>query len=538
MKRLLSLCSALLIGSGAIGQNNATINNDNLNTTVEKLGSLFTDNGSAQKSGFTAKEGQPLVFASNLWYAGYDQNRKLRGALETFRTGQEMHISGTINTERAFAVSALTKVTSEEVLTHIDQYQEAGYEIPQGILNWPANGDTTIGEMWQMAPFIDLNENEVYEPELGEYPNIVGDECIYLIKNDGGSTFETPIGIEEHYMISLFEEGHGGSEFLGNTMLLNITLYHRGNEAIDTLHVGMFHDGDLGYPSDDYTATSEAANALLFFNGDNLDSENAGQEPGFGTSPPGLAIGSMFCNLWGSMFIQNGLGPLGYPKSAEETYFYLNGKWLDGTCQIQKGSGHIFSHEGGDINFTRFGFDGDIESETEWTESNADNPAGDRRGVMILQPKSFHPGDKISYTMAYHMARNFGTNIDNAQVALYEITQVETDLLEQFGDHPLLVASRNCETLEIDQQCAKTVGVNEQVNKAGFLLYPNPSEGLIHLQLNRAASQVVIYNTLGKAVEEFTNPSTSLTLELAAGQYFVQVQFTDGTVGNEKIIVQ
>ena len=38
-----------------------------------------------------------------------------------------------------------------------------------------------------LAPYVDVNFDGVYSPELGEYPNIDGDQAIFWVYNDKGN---------------------------------------------------------------------------------------------------------------------------------------------------------------------------------------------------------------------------------------------------------------------------------------------------------------------------------------------------------------
>jgi hypothetical protein len=79
---------------------------------------------------------------------------------------------------------AIWKVSKAEILDHQANVQNPGYAVPAAIANWPGNGDTSLGIAAQLAPFIDLNGNGLYEPSLGDYPDIRGDEAVYVITND------------------------------------------------------------------------------------------------------------------------------------------------------------------------------------------------------------------------------------------------------------------------------------------------------------------------------------------------------------------
>ncbi|NOR88099.1 MAG: T9SS type A sorting domain-containing protein, partial [Bacteroidales bacterium] len=68
---------------------------------------------------------------------------------------------------------------------HITEYDQPEYIIPEVIKNWPAGMMEYNGSMYEQADFVDLNQNNLYEPERGEYPKISGDQAILYIVNNG-----------------------------------------------------------------------------------------------------------------------------------------------------------------------------------------------------------------------------------------------------------------------------------------------------------------------------------------------------------------
>lgn len=80
---------------------------------------------------------------------------------------------------------------------------------------------------------------------------------------------------------------------------------------------------------------------------------------------------------------------------------------------------------------------------------------------------------------------------------------------------------------------AGTAGINEESAAATFSVYPNPSNGIININLNGAVNQtqISIYNSVGAAVYQ-VNPSSELVqIDLSAfsaGMYFVEVRSDKG----------
>ncbi len=87
-------------------------------------------------------------------------------------------------------------------------------------------------------------------------------------------------------------------------------------------------------------------------------------------------------------------------------------------------------------------------------------------------------------------------------------------------------------------------GIEEIKNSIGYFnVYPNPSNGIIHLNfsdIQGSVKQIIVYDVLGKKTKEIgTNGQLNETLEmqLAGGVYFIQV-FTNTGSATQKITVE
>lgn len=82
--------------------------------------------------------------------------------------------------------------------------------------------------------------------------------------------------------------------------------------------------------------------------------------------------------------------------------------------------------------------------------------------------------------------------------------------------------------------------VNLNVEKLSFKVYPNPSNGTIHIQLNNMKPQeLIVKNAMGESVKKYTASASqhSLQMDLSPGIYFIQVK-TQNKVSTQKVIIQ
>lgn len=71
-------------------------------------------------------------------------------------------------------------------------------------------------------------------------------------------------------------------------------------------------------------------------------------------------------------------------------------------------------------------------------------------------------------------------------------------------------------------------------------LYPNPSNGIFYLKgevLNHLQYELLVFDSYGKLVNQFSNPTSINLSEKAAGMYYVQLTTQDGNLIRKKIIL-
>ena len=207
----------------------ATLNLNNVRTRIEGTGgSMWMDRSNSialyevpkrindDDPRFTA------IFAGALWMGGQDVNGQIKLAAVTFRNDGNDFWPGPLNTT--------TAEVTPEVCSEYDQFfgvsraminefvaynvaKEAGtegtlfpdYVIPKAILDWPAHGDVSLGQDYNLAPYYDADGSGHYNPSTGgDYPKydllgeidcrqtrdirLFGDTTIWFVFNDKGNT--------------------------------------------------------------------------------------------------------------------------------------------------------------------------------------------------------------------------------------------------------------------------------------------------------------------------------------------------------------
>ena len=374
------------------------------------------------------------IFAHDLWIGGVDDGGVLRLAAQTYRQNGNDYWPGPVsdsiyhNDIYMDVWDRVWKINKSEV----DEYQtrfdtDPTYIIPDIIIYWPAHGDPTLGQAQNLAPFHDVNGNGVYEPYDGDYPDIKGDQAIYIIRNDVGDLHTESggekIGLEMHIMYYAYKCDNYPE--LDHTVFVKTTLYNRGKYNLNDTYIGTWTDMDLGYHLDDYVGCNVPLNLSYTYNGDTEDEVSAPNSgPGYGFNPPAQGLVYLNAAMNKFMYYNNDFTVTGNPESAPHYYRYLKGIWKDNVPMTYGGDGYGGGNGATlDLCDYRFPDDTDPAFTTPWTEVTASNVPADRRFIMSNGP--FNLDTNTSYTLEYAFVFAWdSTNINGGSLPLlFDYTQ-------------------------------------------------------------------------------------------------------------------
>ncbi len=105
------------------------------------------------------------------------------------------------------------------------------------------------------------------------------------------------------------------------------------------------------------------------------------------------------------------------------------------------------------------------------------------------------------------------------------------------GTYTVTVTDLNGCTQVASFTIGSAVGIGQSSNDRRLSLFPNPTEGEITIQSSAEIAKIKVYNILGTVVSEAKGEG-SITLDVAPGVYFAEIQFSDGTEAVRKIEVR
>ena len=527
MKKTLIQLSLLLSTSFCQSQivtSSSTEDYNNVNATITD-GGIYFNNSSNNTPGYEVPKGSGInsIFTSAFWYGGTDVNGQIKLSAQTGTPNSDI-FTGPYSSNGSYLnplyiakySPSIWKVKKYDIAQHILNFASTGYVTPSSILNWPGNGDTTLGVSFQLAPFIDLDNDGIYEPTLGDYPDIKGCEASFIILNDDArvhvSSGGQKIGIEVHVMIYQYAT----DDYLNNTTFISKKIINKGSHSFTDFRTTFFMDGDLGYCYDDYVGCDSVRNLMYTYNGD-MDDATGGQLLGYGYNPPCVGAISLNNDLVNSGYFTNGASLLfNDPVSDVEYFNYMHSKWANGQPMTYGGTGH----DPGATVPCNFMFPSNPIVPSGWSEirnnglGSMANPVGDRRQYMTIGCGTFSPGDTLDLDFAILFAENTDTS---NYLSCIKHLMVIADSVQVFYNS-------NNEICTVDS-------VEFNINNIPFdiKIYPNPSAGTFDIKLQRIMDEVSLEITdmSGRVVLSKTyNNQFEINIDLKeqAGMYVLKIQ--------------
>lgn len=441
-------------------------------------------------------------------------------------------------------------VSREMINNHILELnnQNSSYKIPFGIKFWPAHGNINLGQSANLAPFIDQNNNDIYEPELGDYPEILGDQCVLNIYAQLDS-LQANSGIEAHQFIFTFD--CDTNEILSKAVFVK-EQFHSRTQHIYKAHISTFSDFDIGTYYDDFSGTDVQNNLIYSMNGDMIDENNSGKE-GFQSKIPvvgtqilqgmklkkdtldnlfgilenesinGIGFGdeqidNEFSNLYASnSFNSTSNDALNDPKTIGQMYLNMEGKSSNGLPRLVGNDTirHAYFGNSDPYHYSSSG----VDIGENFTELDNFHSPGDRRMLASTDKGDFLIGDTLNYFTAHFFALD----------SIYELNSNSANKLRMYAERLKNQFKNN------DLGCGKSFNKVEATNQYSGIGVPNELE--ISIYPNPFTDEIKIGKLVGKAIvslfdlngkvlltKEIENQTALNLSALKSSIYFLKVQ--------------
>ncbi len=393
--------------------------------------------------------GASSLFAGSCWIGGYDKQGQLKVAAQTYRQDGNDYWPGALEASATPAITAgecsswdrfwkINKSDVLEFLTLQKSNQSTASTTYDVVRQWPARGNInvldaegnslTLPAGRDYAPFIDVNNDQVYDPSKGDYPDIVGDQFIWWVFNDVGNIKEqtqtASIGLE--VQASAF--AYATNDALNNCTFYNYHIINRGALTLDSATISTWSDADLGWAFDDFIGCDTSRGLGILYNGTNFDGDGS---PGtYGARIPMVGVDffkgpkkqvpdlqhpgktkDSILTMTVFDYYNNDFTDIGNPTNGLEIYNYMTGSLRKGErfSNDWNGTAGSQSRGYGKGPIVKAVFYGDPEpSSNTWSECVCGNLPGDRRFIHSSGPFTLTAGDFEDITIGAVWTPNVG----------------------------------------------------------------------------------------------------------------------------------
>ncbi len=498
-----------------------TLQGNNISADILIDGSLFWDRLDAGLSQNNQQYPFPsTIFNAGLWLGGYDNNGDLRIAAASYPSPtRNDYAAGPIiedNGQMTFDCDnydQLWEVYGFEIEQHISDFEDNGViDNPiQNIYGYPGllnpffesiHGFSLNNTIHGLAPFFDINNDNVYNPDDGDYPlpesvhnNTIPSHLIWGIYNDAGAQHlhsnGMPLNVEIHQTVWSFN--CNDDENLNNSIFTSHKIINKDSSPLDSLYVGFWTDMDVGCFTDDFFGCIPDLNTYYFYNEDPIDGTTGDicnyDIPTFGNNPPVQAVTILNHEMDNFIYYANyalGIGVINPPQIPIEFYSYLTG-WFPN-------SGGVPLTYGGDgyggSQATKFAFPSHPNDPQGWSMASTNLPYSDRRSLANVYLNNLQPNESMTLDMVYTLYQD--ENLDHFETV--DLVYDNTPLIQQMYDEQFENSCNNTFTCEND--CVWTgdanrdsvvnifdilqigIGLNEQGSERNkpIIWYPHESQ--------------------------------------------------------------
>ena len=514
-----------------------TLDINNINALIMNGGDMWWNRSKGTAHYYVPKSGNvSTLFAGAIWMGGYDQADNLHMAAQTYRqNGNDyfsgpLDTSGNVNSNTCSEYDKIWKIYAADIAAHIANATHTTINTPSSILEWPAKGNpyakgafgSSLTITQTLAPFIDVNNDGIYNPLDGDYPDICGDEALWYVINDKGNAHTesncTALGLEIQCMAYAFASNDAD---ISNTTFYKYYITNKSHYVYDSFHFGIWVDPDLGCYTNDYFGSDSARQMLIVYN------STANDIPcptGYGTTIPiqGITLLNAKNNSTNANYKMHGIyyylnstpSSMADPSSCYGYYGALTGSWKDSTHLTFGGSGH-----GGTIK-TDYAFpDNPSLSGTNpntglpyWSMCNPTLSPGDMRSLISIGPMKIVPNDIVELNFA--AITHWGDVYPCPSFA--GIGASHDSVLSFFN------------TLKCGRYSSHSLGVNNVATAASFSVFPNPTNSKVYI--NNPSHEnftIQIFDVTGKQLQQKNCSQSIDEIDLAnysSGIYFYSIE--------------
>jgi len=342
--------------------------------------------------------GEPEIvslYSGAIWLGAYDDGGNLILAAQTYRSSGNDYWTGPLDPNTGTVDKTDCERWDQHFMVYgkdidalrsdyLDPLNPGVQEQPsKGLLGWPGRGNPFFADIHgfpieqynqDLAPFIDANNDGIYNPWDGDHPIIevtgcdkndynrpvYADQMVWWVYNDNGNLHSQTGGLPMKMEIQAMAFAYSTTDAINNMTFYRYKLLNRNKLALNDTYFSLWTDPDLGCRDDDYIGCDTVTGMGYVYNEDAVDDNpcGAGGLAGYGTNVPALGV-DYFRGPLDSAGNQLGLSSFQYhtigsatatqlPSSAIGYYRLISGYWPNGTAITAGGDGYDPANTTGD----------------------------------------------------------------------------------------------------------------------------------------------------------------------------------------------
>ena len=516
------------------------LNSNNINAGIAIGGNLFSDSLNSKPDNqdlFEVPKGSAIdmIFTQALWMSALDANDSLHVAANRYFDYGYDYFDGPISETYDAVYDRYYKRVFKVTQAQIAQFKSLSFpateaQIDSAILFWPGKGNPSVSNDYgvnissALAPFVDVNNNGIYEPLMGDYPGICGDAGVFFVYNDARALHAesggTALGVEIRGLASAFIDNgpdpRNVKQAVNNSIFVQYEIENKSANNYTNFNLGNWNDGDIGCYNNDYVGCDSARGLMFSYNGTDPDPACA-PENGYGSLPVclGIKLLNQPLSVFGYFTGQSAASPAqGDPVTANEYALFLQGFWGDSTAFEFGGNGF---HSGGRP--TKYMFSGNPADTMQWSETTAQLAPGDRRMYGATHSVTFNAGEVKHFDYAYYAS--IDTTFTSTFLKIVDTAKRDGDILQAFYDNNI-VPCQSLFTTAIHEVASAEIAVSIYPNPAYDLVTITATENIKSLQLMDIQGRVLLIQTVGAKMYKLP------VSNLAKGVYLVNIQCDSG----------
>lgn len=503
---LLTLMVAATIGAPACAQipflTMDSININKINASVLVHGDMWWNpaNYTVPMCTFPNGTKKSIGGPGAIWMSGYDGSGTLHVAAQTYRQNGNDYWPGplsdpdTLTYHTSHDWARIWKINRSDIEYFLSFSSHTTANTPPMILTWPGkgsayakgNGDVALTVATDMAPFVDINSNGVYEPLLGDYPDIKGDQALWWVFSDNGpahsQTNGKPLKVEVQAMAYAYSRG----TLIDNVVYYDYTLVNRSGNTYNNFRFALHADIELGYFLDDYVGFDSSWRLGIQYNSTADDGSLGGHPAGsYGQSSP--VVGVTFVSLPGDagtthvpagsfIYYNDDASIMGNPATDTQYNYNMRSRMRNGQ-QFR----NDFAMGIGPGPLVNYVFPGDPADNSQWSECAANDPSGDRRFILSSNDFTLPSGSSQHIVMALVTTDTGRHNACGTTGFSYNDIKIVADTAWKIYQNPPPPKTTSVSTTTIP----------------GFNIYPNPVTDILYIATVGDAN-ITIVNALGQ----------------------------------------